>query len=139
MRFSPSAILALLLPLVAAAADDPPRVTPAETGKHLGELVTVEGTVDQVRVSGAETTYLDLGGRYPDHAFSAVVFKSRRAQFPDLESYEGRLVRVTGVVQRYFEKPEIVLSEPGQLRRVEASQSAGRSPALPGMLPVDPR
>ena len=111
------ALLLALLPLIAAAADGPPTITPAEAAKHVGELVVVQGRVDQVSVSArSETTYLNFGGRHPNHTFSAVVFKSKQPQFPNLLAYEGRVARVQGVVQIYFEKPEIVLSEPGQLR-----------------------
>ncbi len=66
--------------------------------------------------SHSETTYLNFGGRHPNHTFSAVIFKSKLAQFPNLRGYEGKVARVRGVVQVYFDKPEMVLNEPGQLR-----------------------
>ncbi len=110
-------VLAALLQAAPPAADGPPPgIAPAEAPRHLEELVVVEGTVAQVSVSASETTFLNFGGRYPNQVFSAVVFKSKRALFPNLESCEGKTVQVQGIVRLYFEKPEIVLSEPGQLR-----------------------
>ncbi len=124
-------MLALVLALLQAAppaTDTPPRITPAEAVRHVEELVVVEGTVDQVSVSASETTFLNFGGRYPNHVFSAVLFKSKRALFPDLQSCEGKTIQVQGVVRLYFEKPEIVLSEPGQLR----APQCGRPPSSSG-------
>lgn len=125
-------MLALVLALLQAApaVADPPKIPPAEAAKHLEELVVVEGTLDQVSVSASETTFLNFGGRNPNQVFSAVIFKSKRALFPDLQGCEGKTIQVQGIVRLYFEKPEIVLSEPGQLR----AQSCG-SPLPPAPSP----
>ena len=112
-------MLALVLALLAfvAPADKPPVITPAEAAKHVGELVIVRGTVDQVSVSTrTETTYLNFGGRYPNQVFAAVISKAKQAQFPNVKEYEGKVVQVRGVVQRYRGTAEIILNEPGQLR-----------------------
>jgi hypothetical protein len=59
-------MLALLLALLpfAAPAENPPTITPADAAKHVGELVIVQGTVDQVSVTGSQTTYLNFGVRF---------------------------------------------------------------------------
>ncbi len=66
--------------------------------------------------SRSNTTYLNLGGHYPDHAFTPVIFKAKQAQFANVKSYEGKVAQVRGVVQLYRGKPEIILNGPGQLR-----------------------
>jgi len=121
-----------MLPLVLAvfslvAVADPPTITPAEASKHVGELVVVKGTVDQVSVSLSETTYLNFGGRYPNHTLTAVISKAKRAQFPNVKSYEGKVAQVRGVVQLYRGEPEITLNEPGQLRSTDSSLSVNGS------------
>jgi hypothetical protein len=45
------ALIVVPLLLAAPTADNPPVITPVEAAKHVGELVIVQGTVDQVSVS----------------------------------------------------------------------------------------
>jgi hypothetical protein len=110
-------VLAVALGLVGAAvAEAPAVVAPAEAAKQVGKEVVVEGVVVQVSVSTpSEPIYLNFGARYPKHVFAAVVFADKRALFADAGKWEGKKVRVTGTVQLYRGKPEIVLNDPTQL------------------------
>ena len=113
-------LILALLSLAAPVADGPPTITPAEAAKHVGELVIVQGTVDQVSVSArSETTFLNFGGKYPNNAFVAVIFKANKERFPNVKACEGKVVQVRGVVQLYRGKPEIILNDPVQLRLPE--------------------
>lgn len=110
-------VIALLLVLVAPAAHAG-TVRPVDARAHIGQRVTVEGIVDQVfldRRSGV--TFLDMGGRYPGNAFTAVIFPENADKFADVEGLEGRNVAVTGVVRLYRGRPEIILENPAQLSR----------------------
>lgn len=112
-------MLALLLSLLSLVAPPtPPTISPADAAQHVGEFVMVQGTVDQVSVTTRNGTFLDFGGRYPNYTFTAVIFASKRWEFANVnvKAYEGKTVRVLGVVQLYRGKPEIILNEPGQLR-----------------------
>jgi DNA/RNA endonuclease YhcR with UshA esterase domain len=57
-----------------------------------------------------------MGGKYPNQAFSAVVFRERQAVFCDLTRYDGKIVDVAGTVRMYRGKPEIILIDPSELR-----------------------
>ncbi|MFZ0452904.1 MAG: hypothetical protein WCE54_19440 [Ignavibacteriaceae bacterium] len=57
-----------------------------------------------------------MGGNYPDNAFTAVIFKSDTSKFHDVKSWEGKVVEVSGKVQEYQRKPEIVVEEREQVR-----------------------
>jgi DNA/RNA endonuclease YhcR with UshA esterase domain len=57
-----------------------------------------------------------MGGRYPDEAFSGVVFQEDASQFPNLSSLEGRTVDISGRVRSYGGGPEIVLKSAAQLQ-----------------------
>jgi len=104
--------LCLLLPAQAQG----PTVRPDEAARYVGQVVTVEGQVVQVSVSRqSNTTFLNFGGRYPDHVFVAVIFRSAASAFPDPTQWEGRRVHVRGRVRMYRGKPEIVLDSPSQL------------------------
>jgi hypothetical protein len=92
-------------------------IGPADARAHVGEAVTVEGTIDQVytaRRSGV--TFLDMGGRYPNEAFMGVTFADDASAFPNVHALEGKTVDITGKVQLYRGKPEIILRDAGQLK-----------------------
>ncbi len=57
-----------------------------------------------------------MGGEYPDNAFTAVIFKSDSSKFHDVESWEGKVVEVTGKVKEYQGKPEIEVGEGEQVK-----------------------
>lgn len=108
-----SALLLLPVPRFAQS----PTVSPGDAARYVGQTVTVQGVVSQVSVSRRSgTTFLNFGGRYPNHGFTAVIFRRSTSLFPDPQQYEGRRVRVTGQVRMYNGKPEIVLESPDQLQ-----------------------
>ncbi len=106
----------LLPALVSLLAASVPVITPAEAAKHVGQEVIVQGTIDQIALSVNLTTHINFGGRYPNHAFTATIFKAKQALFTGVKGYEGQEVQVQGVVHLYRGKPEIVLDQPSQLR-----------------------
>jgi len=106
-------VLAVAVGLAGAALAETPVVAPVDAAQHVGKEVVVEGVVVQVSVSTpSEPIYLNFGARYPKHVFAAVVFA-------DAGKWEGKKVRVTGTVQLYRGKPEIVLNDPAQLALVK--------------------
>ena len=92
-----------------------PTITPAEAAKHVGEQVIVQGTVDQIVLTVNLTTHINFGGRYPNHVFTATIFKARQPYFSGVKGYEGKVIQVRGIVRLYRGKPEIVLEEPDQI------------------------
>jgi len=113
-------VLAVAVGLAGAALAETPVVAPVDAAQHVGKEVVVEGVVVQVSVSTpSEPIYLNFGARYPKHVFAAVVFADKRALFADAGKWEGKKVRVTGTVQLYRGKPEIVLNDPAQLALVK--------------------
>ena len=102
-----------------APAGPPPVITPAEAVQHVGDEVVVQGTVSQIVLSVNLTTHINLGGRYPNHVFTATIFKAKQTLFTGVKDYEGKVVQVQGLVHLYRGKPEIVLTEPTQIRLAE--------------------
>jgi exonuclease VII large subunit len=84
--------------------------------QHVGQYVTIEGAVANVHTSRAGNTFLNFGAPYPNQLFSAVVFASSRTRFANLNQWTGRKVRVTGRVQLYQGRPEIILTDSSQLQ-----------------------
>ncbi|HMA41508.1 MAG TPA: hypothetical protein VKP10_15635 [Gemmatimonadales bacterium] len=80
--------------------------------RYIGQTVTVEGLVVSVHTSRAGNAFLNFGAAYPNQVFSVVIFRAAAARFGDLHRWEGKRVRVTGRIQLYQGKPEIILRDP---------------------------
>lgn len=86
---------------------------------YVGRPATVCGTVvsasHSMKTKG-QPTFLNLDAPYPQQVFTIVVWGSDRAKFgaPEVQ-YMGRRLCVTGTVQAYRGKAEIVATAPGQI------------------------
>jgi DNA/RNA endonuclease YhcR with UshA esterase domain len=110
-------VLAFVLALAAASAHAETIVAAADAPKHVGETVTVEGTVSAVHTeSRTGVTFIDMGGRYPDQAFTGVIFKDDAGKFQNVESLTGKIIDITGRVHDYKGKPETILNDPAQIK-----------------------
>ena len=112
MRPSFLSLLFVILTTGSLFASD---ITPEEAAKHVGEKVTVRGTVFQVFVSKSKNVYLNFGATFPNQTFAAaVLIQKTPALLADgsdwLTAREGKEVSVTGTVELYKDKPEIVLT-----------------------------
>jgi DNA/RNA endonuclease YhcR with UshA esterase domain len=109
-------LLALGLVLVALPALAG-TIAASEARGHVGQTVTVEGKVSNVHTARRSgVTFIDIGGRYPDNAFTAVIFKRDAGKFSGLPALVGKTVDVTGAVRLYRGKPEIILTAASQLK-----------------------
>jgi DNA/RNA endonuclease YhcR with UshA esterase domain len=90
--------------------------TATEAAKHIGETATVTDRVDGVHQSGKGNIFLNMGGKYPNQAFTAFIPSGSAGQFPGYQKYDGQTVAVSGKITLYHGKPEIAVSSPTQLR-----------------------
>lgn len=95
-------------------------VTITEAHNYVGKEVVVCGVVTQVatpRGIQGNPTYLNMGGRYPNQAFTVVIWGQEAMQFPMgfLKSLEGKRIAVSGVIVDYRGKPQLVV---GDVRQV---------------------
>ena len=93
-------------------------IPPEEAAKHVGETVTVEGTVFNVNVSRVGNVFLNFGGACPAQIFSAMV-SSRTLNPRDYVDYTGKSVKVSGKVLLNRGKPEIVITSTSQIVMVQ--------------------
>jgi DNA/RNA endonuclease YhcR with UshA esterase domain len=89
--------------------------TPQEAAKHVGETATITGAVDGMHQSGKGNIFLNMGGKYPNQAFTAFIPSASAAQFPNPQQYEGRTVAVSGKITLYKGKPEIIVNSASQI------------------------
>jgi hypothetical protein len=132
VRPSPLTLAATLVLVSVAVAAPPPTVRWEDAHLHVGEIVTVEGHVASAR-SSAEACVLEFDPGNPT-AFRAVLMipiLSRLPQHPE-RLYEGRQVRVSGRVQRFQGRAEMVLRSSGQIEVVDEDVP----PAAPSTPPV---
>ena len=110
-------ILALVLVPAAAPALALTAIPPEDCPKHFGEAVTIEGPVNEVyHAASRRATFIDMGGRYPNNTFAAVIFKDDADKFPNVDSLTGKVIDITGRVKDYKGSCEIIVNDPAQLK-----------------------
>jgi hypothetical protein len=83
-----------------AIAQAPPTHTATEAAKHIGETAIVKDRVDGFHKSGKGNIFLNMGGKYPNQAFTAFIPSSSAAQFSNPQQYEGRTMSVSGKISK---------------------------------------
>lgn len=111
----------LLWPAIAAAQDSP-RIVPAqEAGRYVGSTVTVCDSVASATFaarSRGQPTFINLARPYPNQVFTVVVWGDDRDRFPvpPDRAYRNRRICVTGRVTTYRGTPQIVVRGPAAVR-----------------------
>jgi hypothetical protein len=108
-------ILLTVFALLCAACAQTSNYTAVEAAKHVGETATVTGRVDGVQHWGKGNIFLNMGGKYPNQAFTAFIPSSSAGQFSKSQQYEGRTLAVSGKIALHKGKPEIVVTSPSQI------------------------
>jgi hypothetical protein len=81
-----------------------------DAGKHIGERGTVCGTITDTHTAAGSRggpTFIDLDGKYPLQAFTAVIWQAEKRSVGEVPGV-GKLC-VTGLVTEYKGKPQITL------------------------------
>jgi DNA/RNA endonuclease YhcR with UshA esterase domain len=87
----------------------------SDAAKHVGENATVSDRVDGVHQSGKGNIFLNMGGKYPNQAFTAYIPSNNAGEFPNYQRYDGKTVAVSGKITLYRGKPEIIVTSPSQV------------------------
>ena len=112
--------VALLLGLVSGSvwAQDP--ITPAQAKAYVGKKAVVCGTVASasfLEKSKNSPTFLNLDAAYPRHVFTVVIWGKDRQKFGKPETgYLKKRICATGTVEVFKKIPQIVASDPAQIR-----------------------
>ena len=93
---------------ITALAQTSTVISDTEAAQHLGQHVTVEGVVVAVFASKNGNTFLNFGARYPAQTFTGwIPVGTPLASDPSLQSFQGKRIKITGMIQLYRGKPEI--------------------------------
>ena len=106
------------LPAQDSKSATPKKLTPAEAKESVGKYGTVVAKVVQVRAQ-EKMTHINFEKPYPYHTFTAIVFASRTNLFPDLEKLVSKTVEVSGKIEEYNGKPQMILLTKNQLKVIE--------------------
>jgi hypothetical protein len=86
---------------------------------YIGQHVKIcDKVADAFRPKGDnKITYLNFGGKYPDHTFSAIIFPKDQPKFPynPVEVLKEKNICITGQITEYKGKPQMVLNDPSQV------------------------
>lgn len=75
-----------------------------DASAHVGDNTTVCGEVSQISQT-LKATYVNFGGQYPKHKFSAVMWSNQV-----MPASEGSKICITGLIESYKGIPQIVIS-----------------------------
>lgn len=93
-----------------------------DAAKHIGEDVTITDKIYGGKfLAGPGLTLLDVGGSHPNEVLVLLIKGDDRKKFtgsPE-ETLKGKSVTITGKVIDYKGKPEIVITEPTQIKVTE--------------------
>jgi micrococcal nuclease len=95
-------------------------VNPIDAHKYIGMEKTVCGTVGSatyaIRTKG-RPTFLNLDQPYPKQIFTVLIWGSDRNKFknPPESFFKGKRICVTGIIEDYRGKPEIIVRGPDQI------------------------
>jgi len=91
----------------------------ASADQHIGELAVVRGTVVRTHQSD-QVLFLNFDEDYRS-TFSVAIFASDLRKFPESaeEFYQGKTVRVSGIVKEYRGAPEMIVRNPEQIEILE--------------------
>lgn len=111
--------MASISPLQAANAERTYRLNPTEASDHAGQMAIVCGVVASAKYAQSTSgspTFLNLDRPYPDHIFTVLIWGTHRSAFGTPErAFEGKRVCVSGRIEMYKGRPEIVAKVPSQL------------------------
>ena len=101
---------------IAAAAD---QIFPLEAANHVEEQSTVCGVVVSAKYAistRGSPTFLNLDKPYPNHIFTALIWGVDRPKFTfPPENLEGNCICVSGLINLYKDKPQIIVADPAQI------------------------
>ena len=99
-----------------------------EASKHIGDSVHLVAQITGVRQLAnidRRPTFINLGKPYPNQLLTLVIWEEVRNQITDdlsEEKLKGGVVIVTGVIELFKDKPQIVIRNTKQLKFVQAKK-----------------
>ena len=113
--------------VAAANGETPPDYTAAEAGNHVGETATVTDKVERVNKASGGNTFMSLGSKDRDSAFTVFIGASDTEAVGDVQQYEGKTITVSGTITSFKDKPQIRVTSASQITVKEEAEAATES------------
>ena len=103
---------------IAYEAEEAGAIDWEDAADHIGEYVTIFGTVEEVSQPGAngDPIFVDIGNAYPGDRVTGVCWSEYHSAFDDLFSYEGEPVLMEGTLYMNDGTPNIELTDSFQIK-----------------------
>ena len=119
-RTSKLLVLSILVLAVAVSAFAQETISASDAAMFIGQQKTVCDTVASAHHatrSKGQPTFLNLGKPYPNQVFTVLVWGSDRSRFEKPpETLSGKEICVTGMIQSFRGRPEIIVKDPSQIK-----------------------
>ena len=116
-----TAILALLLCVIAARADKPRVIKDSEAIQYVGKEAEVRGRVISVTTSPLGTTFINFGGEYPNQTFAGFIAAGSPIPVDQrLTMIQGKTISITGTIRLRAGKPEIEILSADQITGLDS-------------------
>ena len=95
---------------------------------HIGDSVKLIGKIysgKYLESTKGTPTFLDVGGKYPNEKLTLMILGDVRKQFKNAPEtfFEGKDEWITGKVQLFKNKPEIIIYSPRQIYDIAANSN----------------
>lgn len=118
-------VIALLFTTITTHLYAQKEIKPEEVKDHIGDSVIVQGKISGVRFFETNSrTLINVGAPYPNQVFTIVILPDVRSQLHVIPTSDdaGNIVWVTGRVELYKGKPQIVVKNIHQLDIIQNIQ-----------------
>lgn len=118
-------VFALLFTAITTQLYAQKEIKPEEVKDHVGDSVIVQGKISGVRFFETNSrTLINVGAQYPNQVFTIVILPDVRNQLHVIPTSNdaGNIVWVTGRVELYKGKPQIVVKNIHQLDIIQNMQ-----------------
>lgn len=99
----------------------------SEAKNYVGEYKCVSGKVDNVYISKKGNIFLNFCPNYKSCTFSAVIFSSDSFKFPSPKNYQGKFIKILGLIKTYQGKAQIIINDPEQIKINNENQNKENS------------
>jgi DNA/RNA endonuclease YhcR with UshA esterase domain len=108
---------ALFLVFLCSFAYSQDEISSKDAKNFMGEVKTVKGVVASVFTSKSGTVLINFDDVHPNATFVAVIKKDSGIIFDNI--VKGSILTVSGKIDDYKGKPEVIISEQSQIVKVE--------------------
>jgi DNA/RNA endonuclease YhcR with UshA esterase domain len=108
---------ALFLALLCGLTFSQDEISSKDAKNFIGETKTVKGVVASVFVSKSGTILINFDEVHPNATFVAVIKKDSGITYDNI--VKGSILTVSGKIEDYKGKPEIIINEQSQIVKVE--------------------